>query len=116
MVLRSDHLLRRQLSHMLHLRRKAEIQNLGSVDDTSRPQEMGLICEFVNDANSPPGRIGSRDATLLQAAMHSHALPAANTDCNLECIELDARSQPAGLYAYIKTKLKELISRPDGRN
>lgn len=113
----SDPLRRRQLNHVLHLRRKAEIQNLGNVDDTARAGCMGLGLDFVTD---PSAYVGNHGTTLSQAALGSllPGFPSATLDSCPGCIDtrLGARPQPSGLYVYVKTKLGELIRRPSGRD
>jgi hypothetical protein len=102
---------------MLHLRRKAEIQNLGNVDDDARGQARGFGFEFaIASKTLPTARTGNCVANLSQAALRLHAGPELATTCpdsSLEHIDvqLDARPRLSGLYVYVKAKLEELIRR-----
>lgn len=103
---------------MLHIRRKAEIQNLGNIDSAARTHGMDLGLGFVTKATSSlSAHDASGDAAVLAALAPCADDPVAaqiaitkdGTEGN--DMQLEAGPPLSGIHAYVKTKLKELMSR-----
>lgn len=107
---------RRQLNHMLHLRRKAEIQNLDNINHAARTHGMDPALDFQLSALTRlPSRDVNDEASSSQAFSTSLRMTSAATSALIGDqidVQLDALPQLSGLYVYVKAKLTELIDRP----
>lgn len=96
------------------MRRKAEIQNLGNVDDPSRAHDMHIGFELVNDRQTPSEERITSWITNSSPPAAAASLQADPSVAIPESIQpsidsrLEPRPQLTGLLDYVKTKLGEL--------